>query len=102
LAIIREKGGGHVLGETLLPAYALLESGVPANDPAIKKAAEYIRPRVLKLERTYDISLAILFLDRLCDPKDKKSIQSLALRLIASQHRTGGWSYRCLALTERN
>jgi hypothetical protein len=107
--IQREKGNwplfvrsGFALGQTLLPAYALLESGVPADDPVIKKAADFIRPRVLKLDQTYDVSLAILFLDRLGDPQDKKSIQSLALRLIASQHRTGGWSYRCLTLSEAN
>src|SRR5262249_13627196 len=35
-------------------------------------------------------------------PKDKKLIQSLALRLIAGQHRSGGWSYRCLTLSEAN
>jgi hypothetical protein len=103
--IQREKGdwplyfkGGYALGQSLLPAYALLESGVPANDPAIKKATEYIRPRVLKLDRTYEVALAILFLDRLGDPNDKPLIRSLGMRLIAGQHVTGGWNYRCPTL----
>lgn len=91
---------GYALGQTLLPAYALLEAGVPANDPALKKAADYVRPRVLKLERTYEIALAILFLDRLGDPKDEPLIHSLALRLIAGQHVTGGWNYRCPLLSK--
>ena len=63
-----------------LPAYALLEAGVPANDPVIQKAVEYLRPKVITTDFTYEISLAILFFDRLNDPRDKKLIQTLALR----------------------
>jgi hypothetical protein len=85
----------YLVGECALPAYALLEAGVPADDPAIQKAAAFIRPKALKTDGTYEISLAILFFDRLGDPKDKKLIQSLALRLIAGQYYTGGWSYFC-------
>jgi hypothetical protein len=88
------------LGQTLLPAYALLESGVPSDDPAIQKAAEYVRPRVLKLDWTYEVSLALLFLDRLGDSKDKPLIRSLSMRLIAGQHVTGGWNYRCPILNK--
>jgi hypothetical protein len=90
----------YLVGECALPAYALLEAGVPANDPAIQKAAAFIRPKALKTDETYELSLVVLFLDRLGDPKDKKLIQSLALRLIAGQYRTGGWSYRCFKLSE--
>jgi hypothetical protein len=86
---------GWPLGPTLLPAYALLESGVPADDPVIRKAADFIRPRVLETVQTYEISLALLFLDRLGDAKDKPLIRSLAVRLIAGQHLSGGWEYRC-------
>ncbi len=85
----------YLVGECALPAYALLEAGLPADDPVIQKAAAFIRPKALKTDGTYELSLAVLFLDRLGDPKDKKLIQSLALRLIAGQHYTGGWSYRC-------
>jgi hypothetical protein len=93
---------GYLMGQCALPAYALLEAGVAPDDPVIQKAADFLRPKALKTDRTYELSLAILFFDRLGDPKDKKLIQSLALRLIAGQHRTGGWSYRCLTLSERN
>jgi hypothetical protein len=85
----------HLAGQCALPAYALLEAGVPANDRVIQKAATFIRASVLKTDGTYEISLAILFFDRLGDLKDKKLIQSLALRLIAGQFYTGGWSYHC-------
>ncbi|HEY7153386.1 MAG TPA: hypothetical protein VH575_05455 [Gemmataceae bacterium] len=84
-----------LVGECALPAYALLEAGVPANDPAIQKAAAFIRPKVANTDDTYELSLAVLFFDRLGDAKDKKLIQTCALRLIAGQYRTGGWSYIC-------
>jgi len=91
----------YEVGQCALPAYALLESGVPADDPVIQKAAAFLRPRVLVNTHTYELPLAILFFDRLGDPKDKKLIQMCALRLIAGQHRTGGWAYRCPILTDK-
>ncbi|HTU16711.1 MAG TPA: hypothetical protein VMG10_01505 [Gemmataceae bacterium] len=87
--------------QSALPAYALLEAGVPADDPVIQKAAEYVRPKALASDFTYEMSLVLLFLDRLGDPKDKQLIRTLATRLIAGQHHTGGWSYRCPILDER-
>ncbi len=88
---------GHVyaIGFTALPALTLLECGMPANDPIVQQAAQFVRSRAGQLDRTYELSLAILFLDRLGDPKDKKIIQTFALRLIAGQSSTGGWGYMC-------
>jgi hypothetical protein len=96
------KNGQFPVGQCALPAYALLESGVAVDEPVIRKAAEYIRPRVLTNDHTYELSAAILFFDRLGDPKDKQLIRILALRLIAGQHYTGGWSYDCPTLSEEN
>ncbi|HEY7153426.1 MAG TPA: hypothetical protein VH575_05665 [Gemmataceae bacterium] len=89
------RDGRFVAAQCALPAYALLESGVPADDPVIQKAADFFRVKVRGSDFTYELSLALLFLDRLGDPRDKKLIQTLAVRLIAGQHHTGGWSYRC-------
>jgi hypothetical protein len=94
--------GRFLVGQCALPAYALLEAGVPGDDPLIKKAADFLRPKALQTDWTYEISLAILFFDRLGDSKDKKLIQTLAARLIAGQHRTGGWSYRCPILSDKS
>ncbi len=109
------------LAQTVLPAYALLEAGVPAKDPVVQKAAEYVRPKLAEYLRstrhdedgepeytkhghyhTYLFSLAVLFFDRLGDPKDEKLIRSLALRLIAGQHYSGGWSYHCPMLEQED
>jgi hypothetical protein len=89
-------------GYFFFPALALLESGVPATDPSIQKAVTMVRAWEPQMDRTYGVSLAILFLDRLGDPKDKEIIRSLALRLIAGQTYTGGWGYYCPTLSKQN
>lgn len=91
----RFHGHYYAIGFTALPALTLLECGVPANDPIVQQAAHFVRSKAATIDRTYELSLAILFLDRLGDPKDKKLIQTLALRLIAGQSATGGWGYKC-------
>lgn len=94
-------GIGHRIGYAVLPGLTLLECGVAPNDPLIQQAAQYLRTRSAKLDTTYELSLAILFLDRLGDPKDKQLIQTFALRLIAGQSATGGWGYRCPPLSTK-
>lgn len=94
------RDGRFQVAQCAMPAYALLEAGVPANEPVIQKAANYVRSRVIPSDFTYELSLVLLFLDRLGDPKDEKLIRTLAARLIAGQHHTGGWSYRCPILDD--
>lgn len=108
LKISREGGstwaaprGRYPVGHVALPALTLLECGVPASDAAIHKAAVFVRKTAPTLDWTYDLALAILFLDRLGDPKDKEVIQSCAARLIAGQAASGGWGYRCPSMTTR-
>lgn len=91
-------GGEHAVGYAALPGLVLLECGLPAGDPQIQKAAEFVRKREHDLRKTYELSLAILFLDLLADPKDRELIQILALRLVAGQSPTGTWNYDCPAL----
>ncbi len=83
------------VGYAALPALALLEVGVPANDAIIGEAAAVVRRRGPMLRDTYEISLAILFLDRFGDPADGALIRSLALRLVAGQTSQWGWDYKC-------
>src|SRR5262249_33574266 len=47
----------------------LLECDVPRNDPAVGRIADLVRSQ-RNLDATHELSLAILFLDRLGDPKD--------------------------------
>jgi hypothetical protein len=82
----------------------LLECGVPKNDPSIRKVAAFIRgyPKagVKPGPRTYDVSLALLFLDHLDDAQDKGLVGKLALCLVAGQTASGGWNYFCPLLSD--
>jgi hypothetical protein len=90
---------GHPVGYAALPGLTLLECGESKDHLVIQRAAAFVRQNRAKLNATYDLALAVLFLDRLGDPGDEKLIQTLTLRLIAGQSFTGGWSYRCPLLT---
>ena len=96
--------GPHTVGYAALPGLTLLECQVPAKDPAVQKAAVHVRSHCESLTDTYDLSLAILFLDRLGERKDRGLIQVLALRLVAGQRASGGWDYQCplLSVPEMN
>jgi hypothetical protein len=89
----------HSVGYAALPGLTLLECGESKDHLVIQRAVSFVRQNCAKLTTTYDLALAILFLDRLSDPGDEKLIQTLALRLIAGQTVTGGWSYRCPVLS---
>jgi hypothetical protein len=91
--------GPFPVGYAALPGLTLLECGVPPSDPGVQKAAAFVRAHAATVNKTYILALAILFLDRLGDPRDRERIQTLALRLVAGQNATGGWTYDCPILT---
>ena len=65
--------GPAKMGATALAGVTLLECGVPSDDPVVKKAASAVRQASVSLTQTYELSTAILFLDRLGDPADVRS-----------------------------
>jgi hypothetical protein len=83
------------IGATALAALTLLECGVPADDPAVLKAANVLRPSSTNMTQTYALALTILFFDRLGDPRDVPLIESMTVRLLAGQSEVGGWTYLC-------
>ncbi|MCI0461723.1 MAG: hypothetical protein L0Z62_32630 [Gemmataceae bacterium] len=92
--------GAYSLGYAALAGLTLLECGAPANDPAVQKAARFVRMNSTSIDHsTYQLSLAVLFLDRLGEAKDKALIRTMALRLIMGQNSAGGWDYKCPLLT---
>jgi hypothetical protein len=97
-------GAVYPIGHAAIGGLTLLESGVPANDPVVQRAASLVRNNVANLDQTYELALAILFLDRLGERRDRFTIQTLALRLAAGQTASGGWTYHCRVLnpTEMN
>ena len=86
---------GHPVGITALCTLALIENGVPVNDPQIQKGRQFVIKESDKLKSTYDLALATLLLSRIGDREDKSLIRKYAARLVAGQTSTGGWSYSC-------
>jgi hypothetical protein len=91
----------HTLGHAAIGGLTLLECGLPPNDLNVTRAAGYVRAQAAANKKTYELSLSVLFLDRLGDPRDRPLIQGLALRILAGQNDTGGWSYDCPQLPPR-
>jgi hypothetical protein len=73
----------------------LLECDVPRTDPAVRRIADLLRAQQQDLDATYELSLAIVFLDRLGDPNDDAIIRTFARRLLEGQDASGSWGYTC-------
>jgi len=56
---------GNRLGGVALAGLALTLADVPAEDPAVQRVATFVRHRTPEEWQTYDLALAIMFLDRL-------------------------------------
>jgi hypothetical protein len=85
----------HTYGFAALMGLTLLECGVPSTDPSVQRVATFARRNGSAVDTTYELSLGILFLDRLGDRQDEELIQSMAVHLLAGQSLTGGWTYKC-------
>jgi hypothetical protein len=88
-------GGFYGMGTACLAGLALLEAGVSEDDPALKNIIKFVRQNALSQTKTYEVSLTIMFLDRLGDKADEGFIQFLGYRLLFGQLNSGGWSYDC-------
>jgi hypothetical protein len=84
------------VGPGCLAGLAMLEAGVPPSDPALKALTDQIRNAAYTQTRTYQVSLCLMFLDRLGEPSDVPLIQILAVRLLVGQTNRGGWTYDCV------
>ena len=87
------EGRDHRLGETALAGLALLAAGFPANSPPVMAAAQGVRRLVPTNWKTYEVSLAVMFLDQLGVRNDSEIIRSLGARLAAGQAANGCWTY---------
>jgi len=87
------------VGCSALIGLTLLECGVPANDPVLQTHLQTVRAGSPQLQATYEIAVAVWFLDRLGAAEDRSLLRALVLRLIANQGRGGGWGYSCFLLS---
>ncbi|MEX2092538.1 MAG: prenyltransferase/squalene oxidase repeat-containing protein, partial [Pirellulales bacterium] len=86
---------GYTGGVTALCTLALLNAGVPADDPTIVRALDYLRQ--LKLEKTYVVSLQTMVFAA-ADPKKDMLLIDRNVRWLESKQsmaadRKGAWSY---------
>lgn len=84
---------GHRLGETALAGLALLAAGQSSDSAPVDSAALAVRQLAVTSSETYDVSLAVMFLDRLGNSKDSELIRRLGERLANGQAADGCWSY---------
>jgi len=87
--------GGNGWGTVCLTGLALVESGLDAKDPTVAALARAVRQSPFNTRSTYEISLIIMFLDRLGSRDDDGIIQFLTLRLMSGQTTDGTWGYTC-------
>jgi hypothetical protein len=98
LAYLQARHGKHnhyrnYLG---LLGLTLLECGIAADDPSVKQFAALIRAHEREITQTYELTCAILFLDRLGEALDRDLIRSFGQRLLDGQLECGAWTYSCL------
>jgi len=84
---------GHRLGETALAGLALLAAGQPSDSAPVDSAARAVRQLAVNNNETYDVSLAVMFLDRIGNSEDSALIRRLGERLANGQAADGCWSY---------
>lgn len=85
--------GSHPAGETALAGMALVAAGLPASNREVSKSRDAVRRMVATSTDTYDLSLAIMFLDQLGNPEDTALLRQLGERLLAGQLPNGAWTY---------
>jgi hypothetical protein len=95
-----KKAEDYRLGARALAGLTMLHCGLPPSDPAVTKNAKLVRAGARGLTATYELSLCLLFLDRLGNPKDRDLIRHIASQLIAGQGIQGGWNYQCFPLNQ--
>lgn len=83
--------GGHSGGRTALCVLALVSSGVAKNDPAITRAADYLR--TLEPTETYVVALQTMVFCLLDPQRDAARIQKNVDWFARAQNAEGGWSY---------
>ncbi|MBN1554536.1 MAG: DUF4159 domain-containing protein [Phycisphaerae bacterium] len=82
---------GPLGGTTALCALALLQSGVPADDPAVKRSLEYLQ--TIPLERTYVAALMCQAYAAADPQKYARPLSRTARWLSEAQNSNGMWTY---------
>lgn len=89
---------------TSLAAWALLNAGVPRDEPLVRKAAKFVRRNVDKINprgrSTNALAWAVIFLDHYCE-NGRRPIRRAVVRLAAAQDpASGAWGYEAPLLSD--
>jgi hypothetical protein len=76
---------GNRLGGIALAGLALCESGVPADDTAVRSVADFVRQRSATEYQTYDLSLSIMFLDKLTRAGEGRELRAATAATLAKR-----------------
>ncbi|MGI9459526.1 MAG: hypothetical protein ACR2NF_05975, partial [Pirellulales bacterium] len=96
--ISRQKNGvwqeyrSHQLGETSLVALSLVHAN-KKKTTAVRSAEQQVRRYLSSNSETYDVSLAIMFLDSLEKKQDLYLLRDAGNRIGNGQLKNGAWSY---------
>ncbi|MGD9127817.1 MAG: DUF4159 domain-containing protein, partial [Planctomycetia bacterium] len=85
---LRDRGG-----MTSLCTLAMLESGVPVEDPSVKRALNWLRSQSKDVESTYAVSLMTMVLAKADPKRNLLLIQKNVNRLQTTQRPNGSWAY---------
>jgi hypothetical protein len=96
--------GQHPAGDAAFAGLTLLECGAAKDDTVVQNAAKFVRDQAKKknLTATYEVALALLFLDRLENPGDKEHLRNWSLGLVSGQNDVGGWEANFYPQPEKN
>ena len=83
---------GHVLGETSLAGLAICMADNQRN-PTVRKSRSFVRSALAQNSDTYDVSLAIMFLDAMKNVTDRNVLRQAGIRVAQGQLKNGAWSY---------
>ena len=81
----------YIEGATALALLAMLNAGVPADDPAIERGLKFVSQYPFRM--TYSTSLIIMVLAQLDNPAYADRIRQGANWLMALQNKDGSWGY---------
>ncbi len=82
----------HQLGETSLVGLSLVHAG-KEKILAVRAAGQQVRRYMASNSDTYDVSLAIMFLDSLEKTQDRYTLRNAGNRIVGGQLKNGAWSY---------
>ena len=83
---------GHVLGETSLAGLAICLADSQRN-PIVRRTRSFVRSALAQNSDTYDVSLAIMFLDAMKNVTDRNVLRQAGIRVAQGQLKNGAWSY---------